>query len=175
MVTFNIFFFFFWSLLNLLQYCFCFMFCFVFVFVFWPWGMWVPNQGLNPHFLHWKVKSQPLNHQRSPLNIIFYCLRPFAQILSKDDPGIRSSNIVKHELHTHHLVFTIQELARIWAIWINALESTTALRLQRPSVDMIMKTLSIQWMCAVWSIAQMPWLLQIFWYPQAEDYKATQA
>ena len=37
---------------------------FVFWF-FWPWGM---CQRLNPHTLHWKVKSQPLDHKGS-LNI----------------------------------------------------------------------------------------------------------
>ena len=38
-------FFFFKSLLNLLQYRFCFMFCF-----FWPWGMWdvAPQQRIQP-------------------------------------------------------------------------------------------------------------------------------
>ena len=48
------------SLSNLLQYCFCFMFCF-----FRPeaCGILAPNQGLNRHSLHWKVKSEPLDRQ----------------------------------------------------------------------------------------------------------------
>ena len=41
-------------LLNLLQYCFC--------FIFWfcgpeACGFYLPNQGLDPHPLHWKAKS----------------------------------------------------------------------------------------------------------------------
>ena len=64
-------FFFFWcgpflnSLLNLLQYLFCFGFSAT-RYV----GSWLPNQGLNPHPLHWKVKSQPLEHQESPLHAV---------------------------------------------------------------------------------------------------------
>ena len=27
---------------------------------------YLPKQGLNSHPLHWKVKSQPLNHQGNP-------------------------------------------------------------------------------------------------------------
>ena len=42
------------SLLNLLQYCFCFMFWF---FGHEACGILAPNQGSNPHSLHWKAKS----------------------------------------------------------------------------------------------------------------------
>ena len=41
------------SLLNLLQYYFSFMFWF---FGLNAYGILVPNQGWNPHFLHWKFK-----------------------------------------------------------------------------------------------------------------------
>ena len=47
---------------NLLQYCL------FYVLLFWPRGMWessLPNQGLNLLPLHWKAKSQPLDHQGS--------------------------------------------------------------------------------------------------------------
>ena len=30
-------------------------------------GPKLPTQGSNPHLLHWKAKSQPLDHQGSPL------------------------------------------------------------------------------------------------------------
>ena len=41
----------------------------------WSFGheAWFPNQGLNLHLLHWKVKSQPLFHfhvQGSPQNVL---------------------------------------------------------------------------------------------------------
>ena len=29
-------------------------------------GSWLPDQGSNPHFLHWKPKPQPLEHQGGP-------------------------------------------------------------------------------------------------------------
>ena len=29
----------------------------------------LPEEGANPHPLHWKVKSYPLNHQGSPLGV----------------------------------------------------------------------------------------------------------
>ena len=37
--------------------------------MFWFLGYeaWIPEQGSNPHHLHWKVKSSPLDHQGSPL------------------------------------------------------------------------------------------------------------
>ena len=49
-----LFFFFFKSLLNLLQHYFCFLFVF---FGLEACGILVPDQGLNPHALHWKAKS----------------------------------------------------------------------------------------------------------------------
>ena len=52
------------SLLNLLQYCFCFM-----LFVFSAARhvqTQLPDQGLNPHPVLRKVKSESLDHQRSP-------------------------------------------------------------------------------------------------------------
>ena len=63
--------FFFWcgpflnSLLNLLHYLFCFGFSATRYM-----GSWLPNQGSNPHPLHWKVKYQPLEHQESPLHAV---------------------------------------------------------------------------------------------------------
>ena len=52
------------SLLNLLQYCFC---CLRFGFLAARHvGSELPDQGSNPHPLHWKAKSQPLDHQESP-------------------------------------------------------------------------------------------------------------
>ena len=55
------------SLLNLLQYYFCFMFWF---FGLNAYGILVPHQGWNPHFLHRKFS---LNHwsREVPNNIIF--------------------------------------------------------------------------------------------------------
>ena len=44
------------SSLNLLQYCFCFML----------WFFFGREACGNPHPLHWKTKSQPLDHQGSP-------------------------------------------------------------------------------------------------------------
>ena len=49
---------------NLLQYCFC-CFCSGFLAVRQE-GVQLLYQGLNPHLLHWKVKSQPLDCQGSP-------------------------------------------------------------------------------------------------------------
>ena len=57
---------FFKSLSSWLQYCFYFMFL-----VFWPQGMWdlSPSTGIEPHPLHWKVKSSPPGKfQKSPLS-----------------------------------------------------------------------------------------------------------
>ena len=48
--------------LNVLQYCFCFMFQ---VFGGRHLGSYLPDQGLNLYPWHWKVKSQPLDHQGS--------------------------------------------------------------------------------------------------------------
>ena len=31
-------------------------------------GSWIPNQGLNPQYLHWKVKFYPLDCKGSPGN-----------------------------------------------------------------------------------------------------------
>ena len=57
-------------------------------FLFWLWGKWLPNKGSNPHHLHWKAKSQPLDCQWSPkmVNFMFYlnsvqslgCVLPFS-------------------------------------------------------------------------------------------------
>ena len=63
------------SLLNLLQYCFCFM--------FWclgceACGILVPDQGSNPHPLHWKAKSQPLDQQGSPW-WCYFTLKPMLE------------------------------------------------------------------------------------------------
>ena len=57
-------------LLNLLQYCFCFMFCFVLFLATRQMGSQLPSQGSNPRPRHWKVKSQPLDHQGSPSGIL---------------------------------------------------------------------------------------------------------
>ena len=53
------------SFLNLLQYCFCFRFVFFFLAGNHV-GTELRNQGLNPHPLHWKGKSQPLDQQGNP-------------------------------------------------------------------------------------------------------------
>ena len=61
-------------LLSLLQYCFCFMLWFLFYVLFYVPGMWdlsFLNQGSNPHPLHWKSKSHPLDHQGSPTVFVF--------------------------------------------------------------------------------------------------------
>ena len=53
------------SSLNLLHCCF-WVFFFFNVLVFWLWDMWdlrSLNQGWNLYSLHWRVKSQPLDHQ----------------------------------------------------------------------------------------------------------------
>lgn len=41
---------------------------FLMFLVFWPWGMWDVSSltRKNPHPLHWKVKSYPLDYQGSP-------------------------------------------------------------------------------------------------------------
>ena len=38
----------------------------------WSFGheAWHPNQGLNLHLQHWKVKSRPLDRQGSPQNAL---------------------------------------------------------------------------------------------------------
>ena len=48
------------SLLNLLQYR-----CYILCFGFWA----LRHVGSNPHPLHWKVKSQPLGRQGSPITL----------------------------------------------------------------------------------------------------------
>ena len=55
----------FWkSFLNLLQYCFCFL-CFGSLAARHV-GPFSPTKGLNPHPLHCKMKSQPLDCQGNP-------------------------------------------------------------------------------------------------------------
>ena len=50
----------------------------VFVFCCEARGILAPNQGSNPHPLHWKVKPQPPDHQGSPIYKFLsakYCVR----------------------------------------------------------------------------------------------------
>ena len=57
-------------LLNLLQYSFCYVFCFMATRHV---GSQLPDQGLNPHPLHWKVMSLPLDCWGKVLNFSYFC------------------------------------------------------------------------------------------------------
>ena len=37
-------------------------------------GFLLPDKGSNPHVLHWKAKSYPLNHQGSPLKWVYFII-----------------------------------------------------------------------------------------------------
>ena len=54
------------SVLNLLQYCFCCL-CSGFV-ASWHVGSQLPDQGSNPHPLHWKVKSNHWTTREVPIS-----------------------------------------------------------------------------------------------------------
>ena len=58
---------FFRSLFHLLQYCFCFWFVFLAERHV---GSWLPNQGSNPHPLHWKAKSNHWTTKKAHSSVI---------------------------------------------------------------------------------------------------------
>ena len=55
----------------------------------WHVGSWFPDQGLNPFPLHWKIHSEPLDHQGSP----WLCLL----ILSNNDLFLHAFKILFYE------------------------------------------------------------------------------
>ena len=161
MVTVNFFFVFIEFVTILLLFYVCF-----FLFFFRPWGMWDPSSPTRgwthtSYIGRWSLNHWTTREVPSTLFIIAWDHLPksSAKTTLAFILAILSS---MSNMHTT-LVFTVQELARIWAVGINALESSTGLSLQRPLVDMVMKTLNRWWMCAVWSSAQTPWLLQTLW------------
>ena len=108
------------SLLNLLQYCFCF------VLVFWPQGRWrsqLLNQESKVHPLHWKAKSQPLDHQGSPnfsFSITLYIpwKKHIADLLKKhiihsQDLCLLMNimNVITDSFGLHHLRFLLVTLS----------------------------------------------------------------
>ena len=42
-----------------------------YVFIFWPWGMWLPDQGLNLHTLHWEEEVLTTGSPGKTLKLLF--------------------------------------------------------------------------------------------------------
>ena len=73
-------------------------------------GSYLPNQGSNPHSLHWKAKWYPMNHQGNPK---VYVLKPWnysvvKKPLAKQETQVQSlgqEDPLKKEMATHSSIF----------------------------------------------------------------------